>query len=84
MAKLKARMPEAKLITGNTECRLEQKFRKIEYKRQIYTRNVSEINQIEIKSNKIEIGSAVTINEIKVFLENRLKLRRRAHLRLLY
>ena len=47
----------------------------MEYKRQIYTRNVPKINQIELKPDSIEIGSAVTINEIKTFLENRLKNR---------
>ena len=104
LAKLKSDFPDAKLITGNTECRLEQKFRKIEYAKQIYTRGIKEICQINVTDDFIEIGSgieflrfhrpvidsppenlrpwklpwilrklkkAVTINEIKEFMEKR-------------
>ena len=57
LAKLKSDFPDAKLITGNTECRLEQKFRKIEYAKQIYTRGIKEICQINVTNDFIEIGS---------------------------
>ena len=57
LAKLKSDFPDAKLITGNTECRLEQKFRKIEYAKQIYTRGIKEICQINVTDDFIEIGS---------------------------
>ena len=59
LAKLKSDFPDAKLITGNTECRLEQKFRKIEYARQIYTRGIKEICEINITDDFIEIGSGI-------------------------
>ena len=64
LAKLKSDFPDAKLITGNTECRLEQKFRKIEYARQIYTRGIKEICEINITDDFIEIGSGI---EFSVF-----------------
>ena len=59
LAKLKSDFPDAKLITGNTECRLEQKFRKIEYAKQIYTRGIKEIFQINVTEDFIEIGSGI-------------------------
>ena len=59
LAKLKSDFPDAKLITGNTECRLEQKFRKIEYAKQIYTRGIKEICEINITDDFIEIGSGI-------------------------
>ena len=59
LAKLKSEFPDAKLITGNTECRLEQKFRKIEYAKQIYTRGIKEICQINVTGDFIEIGSGI-------------------------
>ena len=59
LAKLKSDFPDAKLITGNTECRLEQKFRKIEYAKQIYTRGIKEICQINVTDDFIEIGSGI-------------------------
>ena len=59
LAKLKSDFPDAKLITGNTECRLEQKFRKIEYAKQIYTRGIKEICQIKVTDDFIEIGSGI-------------------------
>ena len=59
LAKLKSDFPDAKLITGNTECRLEQKFRKIEYAKQIYTRGIKDICQINVTDDFIEIGSGI-------------------------
>ena len=59
LAKLKCDFPDAKLITGNTECRLEQKFRKIEYAKQIYTKGIKEICQINVTDDFIEIGSGI-------------------------
>ena len=65
---LKSEHPDAKLITGNTECRLEQKFRKIDYPVQIFTRHVPELCQISFDDENITFGSATTITEIKKFL----------------
>ena len=68
LSELKKTYPDAKLITGNSECRLEQKFRKIDYPVQIFTRHVPELCKIEISEKEITFGSAVTITEIKHFL----------------
>lgn len=65
---LKSEHPDAKLITGNTECRLEQKFRKVDYPVQIFTRHVPELCEINVDDKHITFGSAVTITEIKKFL----------------
>ena len=68
LAQLKSEHPSAKLITGNSECRLEQKFRKIDYPIQIFTRHVPELCEISCNEKEISFGSAVTITEIKNFL----------------
>ena len=68
LVNLKETYPEAKLITGNSECRLEQKFTKIDYPVQIFTRDVPELAKTEINDEHISFGSAVTITEMKNFL----------------
>ena len=67
LAKLKSDFPDAKLITGNTECRLEQKFRKIEYAKQIYTRGIKDICQINVTDDFIEIGSGTEFSPVPVW-----------------
>ena len=62
--KIRAENSNSKVITGNTECGVETKFRGWLYPVLISPVAIPELNQIEITAENMKIGASVTLNEI--------------------
>ena len=56
---LKQKYPDAKIIVGNTEVGVEQKFRFAKYPNLISPQLVSQMHQWKVEADGIIIGSAV-------------------------
>ena len=56
--------PTSKIITGNTECGVETKFRGLLYPHLISPVAVSELNAIQILPDRLHIGASSTLTEI--------------------
>ena len=64
LMKIRLENPSSKIITGNTECGVETKFRGWLYPHLISPVAVPELNEIKICANSITIGASTTLNEI--------------------
>jgi xanthine dehydrogenase small subunit len=62
--------PDSALLAGGTDLALEVTQQLISFKRLISVGNVSELNYINEEDDKIIIGAAVPISQIKTLLEN--------------
>ena len=69
---LKSKLPTCKIIVGNTEVGVETKFKKKVYPILIYPTMINEMNICETTSTGIIIGSAVTLSELKVYLQRKI------------
>lgn len=61
---LKTRHPEAKLVIGNTEVGIEMRLKKMQYKVLISVAEVPELNMINVKEDRLEIGAAVKLSDL--------------------
>ncbi|GAM28786.1 hypothetical protein SAMD00019534_119620 [Acytostelium subglobosum LB1] len=70
LLELKRQFPKAKIVVGNTEIGIETKFRNVVYPVIISPTKISELHNITQTENGIEIGSAITLTEIKYYLND--------------
>lgn len=64
---LKAKHPDAKLITGNTEVGIEMRLKGIQYKVLISVTHIPELNMLSVTADGLEIGAAVRLSELMKF-----------------
>ena len=67
---LKQQYPKAKLVSGNTEIGIEQRFLKAEYPYLISPTRVKELNELSCNKNGLKIGAATSLSDINNFLHN--------------
>eukprot|EP01041_Mallomonas_annulata_P005146 gene5146-10286_t len=65
----KTEFPSAKLVVGNTEVGIETKFKSMEYAVLINPSHVPELKAIQVQSDGIYIGSAITLNSLRRFIQ---------------
>ncbi|CAJ0933287.1 unnamed protein product, partial [Mesorhabditis belari] len=61
---LKRKYPNARIVSGNSEVGVEQKWRFVESKRRINPKQIPELNQVELLSDSISIGAALSLSEV--------------------
>ncbi|KAL6564721.1 xylitol dehydrogenase [Orobanche minor] len=66
---IKSRYPDAKLVVGNTEVGIETRLKNLHYPVLIHVAHVPELNQLTIKDEGLEIGSAVKLSELAKVLK---------------
>ncbi|KAK2707466.1 xanthine dehydrogenase/oxidase-like isoform X2 [Artemia franciscana] len=66
---LKDRMPEAKIVCGNTEVGLEMKHRHMNYPALISPISVYQLHELSVKEDGVVIGGSVTLSEIEEFFD---------------
>jgi xanthine dehydrogenase/oxidase len=66
---LKTSFPHAKLIVGNTEVGIEVKYKAMEYTVMINPSRIAELKTMEVGAEGVTIGSAVTINAFRDFIQ---------------
>ena len=62
--------PEAKIVVGNTEVGIEVKFKAMEYKYFTNPNHIPELKVLELQSGGLLVGSAVTLQTMRDFIEN--------------
>ncbi|XP_057550892.1 xanthine dehydrogenase 1-like [Amaranthus tricolor] len=75
---LKAKHPDAKLVTGNTEIGIEMRLKRMQYKILVSVAQVTELNILNVKDDGLEIGAAVRLSELLSVLR-RVSRERAAH-----
>ncbi|XP_050346647.1 xanthine dehydrogenase-like [Nymphalis io] len=70
---LKKEYPCSKIVVGNTEIGVEVKFKNKSYPILISPKLIKEMNNILIKDSCIEIGAAVSLNDVDDFLRNKIQ-----------
>lgn len=61
---LKGKYPDAKLVVGNSEIGIEMRLKRLRYEVLISLSHVSELNNLEVGDDGIEIGAAVRLTEL--------------------
>jgi len=75
LVELKSVYPDAKLVCGNTEAGVDARFRQDyrPWKTMIYCSDIAELQMInEVDDKGIDIGASVTINQLALYLKERL------------
>lgn len=67
---VKSRIPDSKVVVGNTEIGVEMKFKKKVYPVLISPTIIGEVNYCSIENDGILVGAAVTLTELQIFLKS--------------
>lgn len=70
LLELKQSYPTARLVVGNTEVGIEVKFKAMEYSVLINPSRISELRQLKVTDNGIDVGAAVSVNILRHFVES--------------
>ena len=66
---LKSLYPQAKLVSGNTELGIEQRFGKSEFSVMISPTRVKEMNVLNCSGNNLTIGASTTLSDLYSYLK---------------
>lgn len=72
LLKIKKNHPAAKIIVGNTEVGVEQKFKRCVYPVLVNPSQVNELNKIEVLKNCLKFGASVTLMEMEEALQKQI------------
>jgi xanthine dehydrogenase/oxidase len=62
----------AKIVAGNTEVGVEVKFKHFDYKFLVNPWQIRELSELKVTENGVQIGAAVTLSDLKDFLQQQI------------
>jgi xanthine dehydrogenase/oxidase len=68
LLELKQKFPHAKIVAGNSEIGIEQKFRFFNYSVLINPKQIVDLRRFECTDNAIFIGAALTLSDVQHIL----------------
>lgn len=68
---IKQKLPESKIVVGNTEVGIETKFKKIIYPVLLTPNNISQLNFCKVTDKSLVIGATTTLTDLQNFLREK-------------